>query len=174
MKVNVAQVRRNENGTAHFDLEEDFSSYDSELEGVSFATPVHVQLQVTNLGKSLLVLGKIQTKFKTQCGRCLEDFVYPLDLSYEDEWVYTGTANNMADEEQSAETALIFDKDEIEIKDRIFEQIVLALPMRFICSPDCLGLCPVCGVNRNHTSCECVLEQTDPRLAALAQWSKRD
>lgn len=173
MKVNVAQVRRNENGTAHFELEEDFSSYNSELEGVSFAAPVHVQLKVTNLGKSLLVLGKVQTKFKAQCGRCLEDFIYPLDLSYEDEWAYAGMVNDFADEEQS-ETVLIFEKDEIDITERIFEQIVLALPMRFICSPDCLGLCPVCGVNRNHTSCECVVEQTDPRLAALAQWSKRD
>lgn len=173
MKVNVAQVRRNENETAHFDLEEEFSSYDSELEGVSFAAPVRVQLQVTNLGKSLHVLGKVQTKFKTQCGRCLDDFIYPLDLSYEDEWVYGGMAQDTDDGELS-ETALVFDKDEIEINDRIFEQIVLALPMRFICSPECLGLCPVCGVNRNHTACECVIEQTDPRLAALAQWSKGD
>ncbi|AHF07616.1 YceD family protein [Desulfitobacterium metallireducens] len=171
MKVNVAQVRRNENGIAHFDLEEDFSAYESELNGLSFAAPVRVQLQVTNLGKSLLVLGKVQTKFKTQCGCCLDDIIYPLELSYEDEWVYGGMA--MAEEEQS-ESAFIFEKDEIEINERIFEQIVLALPMRFICSPECQGLCPVCGVNRNHTSCECVLEQTDPRLAALAQWSKRD
>lgn len=174
MKVNVAQVRRNESGTALFELEEDFSSYNSELEGVSFATPVHVQLKVTNLGKSLLVLGKVQTEFKAQCGRCLEDFVYPLDLSYEDEWVYASTVNEIADEEEPSETVLIFEKDEIEINERIFEQIVLALPMRFICSLDCRGLCPVCGVNRNHTSCECVVEQTDPRLAALSQWSKRD
>lgn len=169
MKINVAQVRRNEDGRAHFDLEEDFSAYESELEGLSFTAPVRVQLQVTNLGKSLLVLGKVQAKFKVQCGRCLDDFIYPLELSYEDEWVYGG----MPDGEQS-ETMFIFEKDEIEINELIFEQIVLALPMRFICSPECQGLCPVCGVNRNHTSCECVIEQTDPRLAALAQWSKRD
>ena len=169
MKVNVAQVRRNENGTAHFDLEEDFSSFESELEGVSFAAPVHVHLQVSNLGKSLLVLGKIGTEFKVECGRCLDDFIYPMDLSFEDEWVY-GT---QIAEEQS-ETALIFEKDEIEISERIFEQIVLALPMRFICSPECKGLCPVCGVNRNHTACDCVDVPVDPRLASLAQWTQRD
>ncbi|HVJ50572.1 DUF177 domain-containing protein [Desulfitobacterium sp.] len=169
MKVNVAQVRRNEIGKAHFDLEEDFSSYDSELEGVSFTTPVRVHLQVINLGESLLVQGQIQAELKVICGRCMDDFIYPLDLTYEDEWVLS----SLASEEQS-ETAFVFEKDEIEISERILEQIVLALPMRFICSPECQGLCPVCGVNRNHTSCECMIEQIDPRLAALAQWSKRD
>lgn len=169
MKVNVAQVRHNENGTAHFDLEGDFSSFESELEEVSFATPVRVHLQVTNPGKSLLVLGQIQAELKVMCGRCLDDFIYPLDLSYEDEWVFSGLPK-----EELSETAFIFDKDEIEISERIFEQIVLALPMRFICSSECKGLCPTCGVNRNHTTCTCAIEQTDPRLAALAQWSKRD
>ncbi|WP_434511595.1 YceD family protein [Desulfitobacterium sp. AusDCA] len=169
MKVNVAQVRRNENGTAHFDLEEDFSAFESQLEGVSFAAPVRVHLQVSNLGKSLMVLGQIQTKFKVMCGRCLEDFIYPVDLNFEDEWVFSGQAA-----EERDEIAFVFEKDEVEISERIFEQIVLALPMRFICSPECQGLCPVCGVNRNHIACGCNTEQIDPRLAALAQWSKRD
>lgn len=169
MKVNVAQVRRNEKETVQFDLEEDFSSYAPELEGVSFAAPVRVHLQVTNLEKSLLVHGQIQTEFNVVCGRCLDTFIYHLDLGYEDEWVASGLAT-----EEFSETALIFEKDEIDITDRIFEQIVLALPMRFICSPDCRGLCPVCGGNLNRMSCTCETEVMDPRLAALAQWSKRD
>jgi len=169
MKVNVAQVRRNESGTAHFDLTEDFSSLESELDGVSFAAPVHVQLQVNNTGKSLLVEGKVLTELKAQCGRCLEDFIYPIDQIYEDEWVFTPEAT-----EEQIETALLFDKDEIELNERILEQIVLALPMRFICSPECKGLCPVCGVNQNVKSCDCVQENIDPRFAALAQWTRED
>ena len=27
--------------------------------------------------------------------------------------------------------------------------------MNFTCSDDCLGLCPVCGVNLNKQKCEC-------------------
>ena len=169
MKVNVAQVRRNESGTAHFELTEDFSSFESELDGVSFATPVHVHLQVINTGKSLLVEGKIHTEVKAQCGLCLENFTYPIDQAYEDEWVFLPQAT-----EEQMETALLFEKDEIEINERILEQIVLALPMRFICSHECMGLCPICGVNRNTKSCDCVEEKIDPRFAALAQWSRED
>jgi uncharacterized protein len=169
MKVNVAQVRRNESGTAHFDLTEDFSPFESSLGGMSFVAPVHVELQVNNAGKSLLVEGKIHSALKAQCGRCLEEFTYPIDQVYEDEWVLASQAT-----EDQLENALVYDKDEFEIDERILEQIVLNLPMRYICSHECKGLCPVCGVNQNQKSCDCVQEQVDPRLAALAQWSRED
>lgn len=169
MKVNVAQVRRNESGTARFELTEDFSPLESELGEMSFATPVHVHLKVNNTGKSLLVEGKIHTELKAQCGRCLESFTYPIEHEYLDEWVSSPEAT-----EEQKETALVFDKDEIELNERILEQIVLALPMRFICSHECKGLCPVCGVNRNEKSCDCVQEIIDPRFAALTQWSHED
>lgn len=169
MIINVAQIRRDENGTAHFDLEEDFSAFGSELEGVDFVAPVHVQLQVNNTGKSLLVNGTIHTELKAQCGRCLEPFHYSVHQDYEDEWVFATQAT-----EEQMETALIFQKDEIELTERILEQIVLALPMRFICSSECKGLCPVCGVDLNVKSCDCVQENIDPRLAALANWAHED
>jgi uncharacterized protein len=169
MKVNVAQVRRNVSDTAHFDLTEDGSAFESDLDGVSFRTPVHVDLQVNNTGKSLLVEGKVRTTIQAQCGRCLKDFSYPIEQDYQDEWVY---APQVTEDQQ--ETALVFEKDEIELNERILEQIVLALPMRFICSHECKGLCPVCGVNRNEVSCDCVQDNVDPRLAALSQWTRED
>ena len=39
---------------------------------------------------------------------------------------------------------------------------------RFLCQDDCKGLCPHCGVNLNHGSCNCKPD-TDPRLAVLEQ-----
>jgi len=167
--INVAQIRREDKGTAHYDLKEDFAQFSSELEGVAFVAPVHVQLRVDNTGESLLVRGTITTELKVQCARCLESFPYPIQLDYEDEWVYAPKAT-----EEQMETALIFQKDDIDLTERIFEQIVLSLPMRFICSSECKGLCPVCGVNRNVKSCSCNLDNIDPRFAALANWPRED
>ena len=33
--------------------------------------------------------------------------------------------------------------------------LVLELPMRFVCSEDCKGICYVCGANRNIAPCTC-------------------
>ncbi|WP_242832391.1 YceD family protein [Desulfosporosinus orientis] len=169
MKVNVAQVRLNGGETVHYDLVEDFSAFDLGIDALSFQAPVHVQLQVNNTNRAMLVKGRIQTELKATCGRCLEPFIYTLDLPYEDEWAFRSLAS-----EDLLETALLLDKDEIDIKDRILEHIVLALPMKFICSVECQGLCPNCGANRNLTPCSCGEGVIDPRLAALAKWQSNN
>ena len=137
VKVNVAQVRNKEGGSGSFDLVEDFSSSDLGTEALSFQAPVHVQLQVNNTSKALLVDGTIQTELTATCGRCLETFVYSLSLSFQDEWVFRAQAT-----EDQLETALLLDKDEVEVNERIFEQIVLALPMRFILFSRVSGVMP--------------------------------
>lgn len=49
----------------------------------------------------------------------------------------------------------------------LWEQFVLALPVKPLCSEDCKGLCPVCGQNLNQGDCECPKDEGDPRLAPL-------
>ncbi len=169
MEMDIAQVQREIGSTVLFDLTEEFPGFLFGTDNLSFNSPLHVQLKVHNSGKFLLVQGTIQTELITTCGRCLEEFIYPLNLVYEDEWVLRVHAS-----EDQKETAFLFDKDDIEIRDRILEQIVLALPMKFICSKECLGLCPTCGVNRNLVKCECLDKVVDPRFARLTKWCSED
>ncbi|WP_407307606.1 YceD family protein [Desulfosporosinus sp. SB140] len=169
MKVNVAQVRYRSGESVRFDLVEDFSPFDLGTEALSFSAPVHVQLQVTNTNKAVMVSGTIETELNVMCGRCLEPFNYPLDLPYQDEWVFPSQAT-----EELLESALLLEKDDVDISQRIFEQIVLALPMKFICSDECQGLCLTCGANLNLTSCSCKEDVVDLRFAALAKWHSHD
>jgi uncharacterized protein len=48
-----------------------------------------------------------------------------------------------------------------------WEEFSLALPVKPLCRENCLGLCPVCGRNRNLESCACGTDGTDPRLSIL-------
>jgi uncharacterized protein len=52
------------------------------------------------------------------------------------------------------------------LEDVLREQVLLSLPVRTLCKPDCKGLCPHCGVNRNSQACNCAGD--DPRWEALA------
>jgi uncharacterized protein len=60
-----------------------------------------------------------------------------------------------------------YEGDGLDLADVVREQVLLALPMQKLCRPDCQGICPVCGVNRNETTCQCKLQQVDERWAAL-------
>ena len=43
----------------------------------------------------------------------------------------------------------------IEIDDLAREALLLELPMRFLCSESCKGICPSCGTNLNKAPCTC-------------------
>ena len=47
------------------------------------------------------------------------------------------------------------------------ERVQMLLPMKPLCKPDCLGLCPTCGSDRNLAACACAPDTIDPRWEAL-------
>lgn len=49
------------------------------------------------------------------------------------------------------------------------EDITLNLPLQVLCTEDCKGLCPTCGIDLNKETCECDESKIDPRLEALKQ-----
>ena len=56
--------------------------------------------------------------------------------------------------------------DTIDLGPLVRDAIVLELPMAPLCRPDCRGLCPSCGADRNEGECRCVAPP-DPRWANL-------
>jgi len=67
----------------------------------------------------------------------------------------------------------VYRKDELDLSALIETETTLAVPMKPLCRDDCLGLCPVCGGNRNVTACACAARATDPRLAVLKDLAHR-
>ncbi len=61
-----------------------------------------------------------------------------------------------------------YQKDSLLLEDVLREQVLLSLPVRTLCKPDCKGLCPRCGQNRNSQDCSCDEGPSDPRWEALA------
>jgi uncharacterized protein len=109
-------------------------------------------------------------KFEQLCARCVEPVKQPLSGSFD-------LLFRPADaDSEPGERAITEDETEIGyyeesgllLEDAVREQVLLTLPGRGLCQPDCKGLCPHCGINRNLATCECVEKPVDPRLAALA------
>ncbi|NLP43277.1 MAG: DUF177 domain-containing protein [Peptococcaceae bacterium] len=167
MRINVARLRHIEGSSQDFSFSEVFPSLEIGGEEYVFEEPVNVNLNVINTGKSLLVRGNISSVLKVNCSRCLKEMAYKLNLKFDDEWIPSEYAKQ-GDEDN----ALIFDNDEFSIDSRIIEHILVSLPMRFVCSEECKGLCPVCGVDKNENNCTCSDEVIDPRLEILSKWNK--
>ncbi len=65
--------------------------------------------------------------------------------------------------------ARVFDEGvaQLDLGEPVLEEMILSIDPYVVCSPECRGLCPRCGVNRNVDSCDCAEDSTDPRWDAL-------
>ena len=122
-----------------------------------------------------LVKGRVETKVKGTCGRCLEEFERPVDLEFKVIMVQS-LGEELQEKELRGEELnySLMDGPVIDLKRVVLEQLILDAGIVDLCSPNCQGLCPVCGCNLNTDPCDCKKEDIDPRLAALADWRPDD
>ncbi|MEG1887489.1 MAG: DUF177 domain-containing protein, partial [Oscillospiraceae bacterium] len=57
----------------------------------------------------------------------------------------------------------------LEIGELCHAEVVLSVPMKYLCNSDCKGICQTCGKNLNDGPCGCATKAIDPRLEALSK-----
>jgi len=63
---------------------------------------------------------------------------------------------------------LVDGDQQLELDRMVRDALVIGQPVRVLCRPDCAGLCPSCGADRNLEPCDHTSEAPiDPRWAAL-------
>jgi uncharacterized protein len=130
---------------------------------------VHVELQITKLGKKVLIRGTVNCSILLNCSRCLNDYSYPVDISFNEEYDPAGEKDGYEDRELGSEDLDLscYRDDEIDVVELVKEQVLLSVPMKALCKDECRGICSRCGIDLNTGSCECRKEEVDPRLAPL-------
>lgn len=108
--------------------------------------------------------------FELLCARCLDPITQQLsgsfDLIFRPESVDSDGKERAISEE---ETEIgYYEKSGLLLEDVVREQVLLSLPPRTLCGPDCKGLCQRCGQNLNHAKCSCAEAPADMRWNALA------
>ena len=114
--------------------------------------------------EGVLVQATLHAGLNTECIRCLdpvqEDIVFEIEELF---------ATN-----PSVTTAFYLSDDGIlDLAPLLREEILIHSYKRILCKPDCKGLCPECGKNRNREDCTCAEQQIDPRFAALRDLLER-
>ncbi len=132
-----------------------------------FPSVLAVELTYYRSGQDIIFHGRLNGRLSARCGRCLEDFYFGLDKSFD--LVLTpkpGASGRRAEELSRDELDLsYYSTDEIDMSPFIAEQVLLALPTRPLCMENCRGLCGGCGTNLNAESCSCSVAAGDPRMA---------
>ena len=119
--------------------------------------------------------GHFSGRFEVPCARCLDPVEIPLEADFD---LIFRPAEADADAGERSMTAPeteigYYQGDSLALEDVLCEQVLLSLPVRTLCKPDCKGLCPRCGENRNRQTCSCDVGPSDPRWEALADLRSR-
>jgi len=119
--------------------------------------------------KDIRVAGRLATSLEVNCARCLEPVVQPVERQFD--LLYRPLGSDAGKEELSV-TAVeaevsYYQGEGLQLEDALREQVLLAVPFRFICREDCKGLCPHCGKNLNAETCSCAGPAEDERWSGL-------
>jgi uncharacterized protein len=99
-----------------------------------------------------------------ECRRCLGPVEVPVDESMD--LLFVPMSESGVEEDEGARP-LPQEGAELDVSEAFWEEMILSQSPFAVCSPDCRGLCPHCGVNLNEEVCQCSREESDFRWGAL-------
>ncbi len=117
------------------------------FESYAFPNPAHVEVLVRRSGGELEVAGTIDVSYAGSCDRCLEDVRRDLHLEVDERFM----PKNERDGPFAENNVLAGSR--LDLADLVRQLIDSALPLSLVCSDECRGLCPVCGLNLNGGAC---------------------
>ena len=128
--------------------------------------PVVVTGEVRNTAGMLTLELEADTVLKSVCDRCMKPFDQPKTVRFQ-----CMLSEDPADEEN--DDILVVENHTLDVGDLAKTTFILEMDTKTLCSEDCKGLCPGCGVDLNQRSCTCK-KAVDPRLAVLAKLLEKD
>ena len=118
-------------------------------------------LLLESVVEGILVSGHLRGTFRLRCARCLKDFSQPFDVEVHEMFVPAP--------DEDADDYPLDPEGTIELDQMVRDAIGVEIPFSPLHSPECQGLCPVCGGDRNLGECPGDHPSTDPRWAGLEQ-----
>jgi uncharacterized protein len=120
--------------------------------------PVGLDLRARSVGDGVLVRGAVRTQIDVPCRRCLSMVTQPVDETLDLLFVPTDTDE---EEDLGGEVyPLPLRGMDLDLTEAIREQLILRTPEYALCSEECRGLCPQCGMDLNLGACDCVPESS--------------
>ncbi len=164
MIIDIDQIPRE--GLA---VEKDFEFLAIDLveESAVFLSPTHAEVVIRRVGEEVWIKGRLTALLSFLCSRCLSPFEFPVDSRFD--LICLPEEMDMRKEELDEEDMdkSFFRNGQIDLREIILEQINLSFPLKPLCSPECEGICPVCGGIRRDGYCGCQTAEEDPRWAKL-------
>ncbi len=139
--------------------------------------PIYVDLRVEAVAQGVLATGTVSAEALGECTRCLDPVTFDIEETFQELFHYQ---LDYRQKPKSNPTEALVDLDEVELLEMegdfinlegpIRDALVLNLPLNPLCSEDCPGLCPTCGLKWIDLPADHAHAASDIRWAGLTDW----
>lgn len=141
---------------------------ESDLESVAenlprFTDKITCTATIDRDQSTLMVQVEFAGSFILECARCLENYSFPVSGAFRLVLIECEGKNGPATDDDIADYYFNAQDSMVDISPSLFDEIMLALPMKPLCSADCKGV-EVKHTNAGGTTGE---QECDPRWDAL-------
>ena len=129
------------------------------------------RVELVRIGVGALVRASLRLTLEVECSRCLAPLAIPTTIAFDEVYEQRYDVNSGArlePDESDPDAFTISQNHLIDITEGVRQYCEAAAPMQPLCSANCRGFCPSCGIDRNTGECACEPAASDPRWAALA------
>ncbi len=124
---------------------------------VSDGTPVELEVLLERVPEGIVARGRVHATWRAECSRCLAPATGEITVGVDE----------LFEREPVPGETYPLTAEALDLEPLVRDAIVLELPGAPLCRDDCAGLCAVCGVDHNLVTCDCTVDESDPRWAAL-------
>ncbi len=132
-------------------------------------TSLDVFLRAAYVNNRVLIKGNWQAELAGECSRCLEQTSITLEESFDEEFIHlqAGEGGKISLAASEKDEQYLFRGELLRLDEYFRQSFFLSQPLKILCREDCRGLCPICGRNKNKSTCFCTDENTDQRWSLL-------
>ena len=163
MKIQISDIVSGKGRHKNIDYTFEMNPFEFEGDIIKPVSSCSVQGDISSKDNILVLNVNIKVNLEMNCSRCLDTFIYPIDIDIEER--FTNDSN-------SEDEAIIVIDDVLDINEVVETSIISTLPIKRVCKTNCKGLCQTCGCNLNHGSCTCDKEDVDVRFEVLKGFFK--
>lgn len=132
---------------------------------LSVEADITVSGLLESVSEGVLVSATAEATAVGSCSRCLIDIAIPVRAEFRELFAYPDSITAQTTDPDDVPRLAA---DLLDLAPLVHDELVLAMPATPLCTPDCPGLCPVCGERMDSVDADHRHETIDPRWAALA------
>jgi uncharacterized protein len=114
------------------------------------AVAIDADIVATHTNPGAYLEGRADARLETTCSRCLRTFEDPVHADFAEQYYATiGVMNGESLDQAPGDAKTIGSDFRIDLTPLLVEELLLASPLAPLHSPECKGLCQICGRDQN-------------------------